>query len=238
VLFAAVEAVLLVTLLAMRHDWPPPPAPGPETVGPPARGGVATLGILLFFVYTGLEVTAGQWAFTVLVEGDRGMATATAGLWVASYWGAITVGRLALSAVATRVGPDRILAFSMAGSVVGAALFWWDPGVGPGDGGLGVLGLPLLGISLAGVFPTLVTLTPVRVGALAATRMIGYQLAAASVGAAVLPWITGRILESQGLDTLGALLVIAAAAMAGLHIALDRMARSHPTATPAEPPSP
>ena len=49
--------------------------------------------VLLFLVYTGTEVTAGQWLFSLLTE-SRGFAAGTAGAAVATYWGALTVGRV------------------------------------------------------------------------------------------------------------------------------------------------
>src|SRR5439155_1321913 len=88
------------------------------------EGLVATLtyapvwpGMALFFLYTGLEVTAGQWSYTLLTEA-RGVAPTTAGVAVAAYWGSLTVGRVVagvpavfgLSEASTRLGVRRGLA--------------------------------------------------------------------------------------------------------------------------------
>lgn len=212
---AVAQAAVLGTLWATRTRWRPVAAP--ETAaGEPVRFDIM-LGssLAMFFLYTGLEVTAGQWSFTVLSEG-RGLDADAAGAWVAAYWGGLTVGRLALSAAATRLGPQRVLGLSMAGAVVSCAVFWWDPA------GLGFLGLPCAGLSLAGIFPTLVTLTPHRIGAGQTTPVMGYQLAAASLGAATLPWVAGRAVAHTSLEALGPLLVGAALLMTGLHFLLER----------------
>jgi fucose permease len=52
------------------------------------------LGIGLFFLYTGVEITAGRWASSLFMEG-RDISPETAGIWVSAYWGMFTVGRVA-----------------------------------------------------------------------------------------------------------------------------------------------
>ena len=97
-------------------------------------------------------------------------------------------------------------------------MLWLDPA------GLGVLGLALLGVGLAGVFPILVALTPDWVGEERAPAVIGFQIAAAAAGAAAVPWTAGRIIDAAGLESLGPFLVFIAVAMAALHWLIDRKA--------------
>lgn len=216
--FAAVEAVLLGVLLVVRNRWEHTDE-GTVATGRLRLDAVVVLSLAMFFLYTGVEVAAGQWSYSALTEG-RGFTAGSAGAWVAAYWGGLTVGRLGLSAIATRLGPSRVLGWSMAGAVTGTGLFWWDPL------GLGALALPLTGLSLAGVFPTLVTLTPRRIGPDRTTHMVGYQLAAASVGAAALPWLIGRAIDRTSLEALGPALVVATAAMVVTHLALEARVRA------------
>ncbi|MCP3974185.1 MAG: MFS transporter, partial [bacterium] len=81
--------------------------------------------------------------------------------------------------------------------------------------------LTLLGVSLAGVFPILVALTPDWVGEERAPSVIGYQIASAAAGSAVIPWIGGLIIDAEGLESLGPFLVAIAAAMTALHWIID-----------------
>ena len=84
-----------------RFDQPhperdePPPA---KIVRTPIRATlvlpVVWLGIALFFLYTGVEVTAGRWSSSLFIEG-RDIEPEVAGLWVSAYWGMFTVGRVA-----------------------------------------------------------------------------------------------------------------------------------------------
>jgi fucose permease len=212
---AVAHAAVLGLLWRTRARWRPVAAPDSAPHEPVRPDLVVALSLLMFFLYTGVEVAAGQWSFSVLHE-SRGLGTDAAGAWVAAYWGGLTLGRLGLSAVATRLGSRRVLGLSMVGTIVGCAAFSWNPA------GLGVLGLPFAGLSLAGVFPTLVTLTPQRIGPGRTTAVMGYQLAAASLGAAVLPWAVGWAVARSSLEALGPLLVGAATAMAVLHLVIDR----------------
>lgn len=217
---AGAELALLVTVAIVRDRWPD--APHGASVGVvdvDAAGSVAGL-LGLFFLYVGLELAIGQWAYSLLTEG-RGSSEFVAGLWVAAYWGGLTGGRLLLGALGDRIGGRTTLHLSMAGTVLGCLILWLDPA------GMGALGLPLAGLSLAGIFPTLVALTPSWVGTEKAPAVIGYQVAAASVGAALLPWIAGMFIDSAGLESLGPFLVVSAVLMALLHVAVDRTANSH-----------
>jgi fucose permease len=171
-----------------------------------------------FFLYTGAEVAAGQWAFTLLSE-DRGMSTATAGAWVAAYWAGLTAGRFLFGMVGDRVSPSRTLDGSVLLALVGIGLVWLDPG------GLGQVGLPIAGVGFAAVFPTLVAVTPARIGRERSTKSMGYQLAAANIGAASIPWALGLIAGSYGLDALAPGLFITTLVLAGVHLFADREAR-------------
>ncbi len=201
--FAAVQLVMLAILLSRRRSL---------AVAIPRSGvsgrRISPWLILTFFLYTGLEVAAGQWAFTWLTEG-RGVGTPVAGAWVAGYWGALTLGRLAFGLVAHRLSARSIVHLGTLGSIAGVLLLWWNPGAA------GVLGLPVVGFSLAGIFPALVMLTPGAVGAERSGDAMGLQLAAASLGAAAIPWVAGRFVGFSGLETLGPVLVVTGLVLLG-----------------------
>ena len=217
VVVGCVEVLLLVTVYTVRKRWPEGPSAASEgehigVVGPLVLGLLA-----LFFLHVGLEVTAGQWSYSLLTE-SRDVGEFAAGLWVASYWGGLTGGRLLLGVIGNRVGPRRTLSLSMAGTVAGAAILWWDPAA------FGMVGLPIIGFSLAGIFPTLVTLTPSWVGAERAPGVIGYQVAAASAGSAALPWVVSRLIDARNLEVLGPFLVAAALLMPVIYVFVDKQA--------------
>ncbi len=211
---AGVQVLLIAVALTVVRQWPS--VANENSVLPRARFGssVATL-LGLFVLYVGIEVAAGQWAYSVLTE-SRGMAEFAAGIWVAIYWGALTGGRLILGGIGTRIRPRTVLHASMVGAVLGSFGFWMDPA------GLGVVGLAVLGFSLAGVFPILVALTPSWVGEDRAPIVIGYQIAAAAAGGATIPWLGGVLVNRGGLESIGPFLVAIALAMMAVHWIIDR----------------
>lgn len=245
-LYAVVHGGLLVAFIATRDRWADgegdvqevqPPA---AAVGQPAVAGVpesdhasvtrrhessehtwvVVASVLTFFVYTGLEVGAGVLAFTLLTE-SRGMADTTAGLWVTGYWAGLTLGRAALGVLGSRVGPETVVRVATA-SAVGATLF-----IASDPGGAGALGLPLLGMVLAGIFPSLVLLTPRRVGSTRTPGVMGLQFSIAAIGASGLPAAITLIAESH-LERIG----WALAALAGTVTLLDLLLRRASSAAP------
>src|SRR5258708_4045850 len=63
--------------------------PALASVRPDATG----LGVLTFFIYTGLEGAFGVWSYTVLTEA-RGVPAPVAGVCLSAFWGGLTLGRL------------------------------------------------------------------------------------------------------------------------------------------------
>ncbi len=162
------------------------------------------MGIAIFFVYTGLEVTAGQWAFSLFTEG-RQIAAVTAGIWVSIYWGSLTLGRLVFGVLVEHFNPATILRWSMLAVVVGALLFWLD--ILPT---LSFLGLALMGFMLAPIFPLLIAQTPTRLGSAHAANAIGFQVAAANIGAASVPGGAGILVRTMGIWVIGPIVSIGA----------------------------
>ena len=173
--------------------------------------------LVFFLLYTGAEVATGQWAFSLLTDG-RGLSQFSAGVWVALYWGGLTAGRLAGGYVGEKVTASRIIDVSVLVALAGLGLLWWNPL------DLGALGLPLTGLGFAAVFPTMVALTPARIGRIDSTRVIGYQLAAANIGAATVPWALGLAGGSLGLDALAAGLFAVTGVLGLVHLWTDRWA--------------
>jgi fucose permease len=166
---------------------------------------------LVFFLYTGAEASAGQWAFSLLTE-SRGMPAAAAGLATSTYWGSIFVGRLALGAVAHHVGPPTLLRLGMAGAPLAALVVCLT------RGGAGAFaGLFALGLLLAPIFPLLIAETPARVGESHAPHAIGFQISAATLGAGALPALAGLLARHAGLESLGPFLLAVTVLLLLLH---------------------
>jgi len=212
---AVLQILVAVAVWMRRARWA---GEEPDLIGDAPLAGRRRqlwLHVMLFFLYTGVEVATGQWAFTLLTEG-RGMETVAAGVWVAVYWGGLTAGRLGFGVVGNRLAPSRILGGSMLMSLLGLAILWLD------IFGIGVVGLPIAGLGFAAVFPTLVSLTPARIGRVRSTRSMGFQLAAANLGAAGVPWVLGVLAEERGLEVLGPGLFAIALLLSAVHLISDQ----------------
>lgn len=167
------------------------------------------LGLLLFwfFLYVGVEVGTGQWSFTMLTE-SRDVGEAAAGWFVAIYWGGLTVGRFAMAWLGDRITPEALMTQASALGVIGAAALAVDPA------GAGALALPVLGLAFSVMFPVVVNRTPAYLGTRSAARFVGYQFAAASLGAIVVPALIGVLADRTSAEALGPVAVVACAAMA------------------------
>jgi len=176
---------------------------------------VVWFGIALFFVFTGIEGGAGQWPYSLFTEA-RGVAPSVAGLWVSIYWGSLTVGRMIFGLITDRLGVVRTLRLCMLGVVVGSACVWCNVG------GISFLGLALTGFCLAPLFPSLISVTPGRVGAAHAANAIGFQVASAGLGIAVIPGLAGVLAQRLGLEIIGPFLLVTAIVMFVLHEVIIR----------------
>ncbi len=222
--FTVAAILLLLSLLfaATRRRWEDPGKPddadaepgAPVTMGETLRHRTVWLHVALFFFYTGLEVTVGQWSFTVLTE-SRHVARETAGLWVTIYWASIGVGRVLFGFVVERLGIDRLLRASMLTAVLGTFLFALD--LAPA---LSAISLALIGLGLAAVYPCLMTRTPQRLGKALAAHAIGFQVSAAMIGVAALPSLCGVLAQWLGLEMVARAAVGMAVVVLALHEAL------------------
>ncbi len=167
------------------------------------------LQIVVFLFTTGVEFTAGQWAYTVLVE-RLSLSTATAGVWVGLYWGSMAGGCLLLGGLSRMIGDRRLLLFGSWGMLVAALLFTSTEPL------IAIAGLVLLGLSEGPLVPTLMSLTPVRLGSPIALHAIGFQVSAAVLGGAIVPTIAGLLSAEYGLGAIGWTLVAAVLVLIGL----------------------
>jgi fucose permease len=166
----------------------------------------------LFFVYTGVEAMAGQWAYSLFTEG-RGFSHEWAGFSVSAYWGSLTLGRVVSGTL--RWPPSRLLR----GAVLFVPVFAFLVAAAPGPA-FGCAALALLGFAGGPVFPLLIAGTPGRVGEAHSANAVGVQVAAACLGSAALPWAAGVLARAWGLEAIAASLVAAALLAASLHEAV------------------
>ncbi|MEO1089836.1 MAG: MFS transporter, partial [Pseudomonadota bacterium] len=206
---ALLLALLAATFVARIGIWdgadaaPPKSTPDREAASPTAGRRAMALQIVTFATYTGVEMAAGQWAYTLLTE-SRGLAPATAGVWTGLYWAGLFAGRIGFGALGDRMAPATMVRLGTLGAVVGTAALAFGPTA------VGLPALVLVAFFLAPVFPMLMLLTPQRFGTAAASRLVGLQISAAMFGGFALPTLGGFLADRGGLETIPMLLVAAA----------------------------
>lgn len=216
---ASVTLIMAIVFVATSKQWnngshhedgsPKVVAPVREVIGNP----LVWLQIVLFFFMTGIEATAGTWAYTSLYE-RFDMNAGQAGLWAGFYWGAIALGRLVLPTLTRGLAPSRLIQYCVYGLVVSAALMTRDML------GLYQLGLLLFGLAMAPMFPTLMSLTPQRLGSATSLHAIGFQVSAAVLGAACIPSLAGYLSERTDLSAIPWTIFVVAIAIVGIETAL------------------
>ncbi len=147
-----------------------------------------------FFAYCGAEGTSILWASSYLA-GERGFSAQRAAASAAVLYVGITVGRFVSGFIADKVGDRGMIRLGT--GVIAAALAVLAL---PGGGELGaLLGLGLLGLGNAPVYPAIIHATPQNFGAENSQGIIGMQMASAYVGSTLMPPLFGLIANRAGL---------------------------------------
>jgi fucose permease len=228
-LMATAQILVVVIVFATRSLWQiAPSVVAPVDNSPTPRAKITAwqtlllpavwLGIAVFFFYTGVELTASNWAFSIFTE-SRGVSLAAAGFWTSAFWATFTAGRIFFGFVAVR-SLANLLRTVMVGAFVGALMFAWAP-----VPLVGFLGLAFMGFCLAPVFPLLVSETPQRLGADVAQHAIGFQVGAASLGIAVLPSLAGVLAERTSLESVPLFIIGVSVVLILLHEWMVRTAK-------------
>lgn len=222
------QLALALAFERTRRQWPTASVPTTlqsttisRTTGDTLRLPRLWLSLAIFFVYTGLEAATGAWAYSLLHE-SRGVAMATAGRWVSMYWGGLTVGRLVAGLIVGRVSTDALVRGCIFSIASGAACLWLNL-----SSAVNCLGLVLMGLACAPIFPSLIATTPARLGEAHAANAIGFQIAAAVLGQSLLPGGLGVVAHLLGLEIIAPLLLGTALVLGALFVALTATSGLH-----------
>ena len=144
----------------------------------------------LILLYVGVEVGLGSWTTRFLAISTQ-MAEQNGALVTSAYWGALTIGRLAVAAVSRRISHTRLLTIMLSLSLVGSFGIFFSLGTVLPT----ILFIILTGFSFGTIYPTSVAVTmlefPEDQG-----KSVGLLAAMGSMGGLVLPWAAGIMLET------------------------------------------
>ena len=145
-------------------------------------------GMLTFFFYVGAETCVGLWSASYL-RSSRGVSVGDAGLWVSIYYGSITVGRIITGIFVERIGTKTAVRIGSAISAAGFICLLIPSAAAV----LCPLGLCLIGLGFAPVYPCTMQDTPLHFGPAFSQIAIGYQMGMANIGYALLPMLVGAV---------------------------------------------
>jgi fucose permease len=214
-------AVVLWASLALWRRSPSPsgnteaPAHAPTVVFKPLATQALWLAPLSFLLYVAAEMGTYLWAASLLVT-NRGVALPQAGVWVSMYFGAITLGRFASGVISNRLGNRRMVTLGISLATVGATLFALPflPNA------LNLVGLVLMGLGCAPVFPSLMHETALRFPADVARKVISWQMMASYAGGSVIPAAFGLLATWLGL---GAVMPVVVGVLLALSLVVRRL---------------
>ncbi|AVT28632.1 MFS transporter [Plantactinospora sp. BC1] len=206
-------------------DGPPPGGAGPPDR--PGGGGLlraalrqpaVVLAAVFLAVYVGLEISVGNWGFSLLVDGYD-QSTVLAGYAVSGYWLGLTAGRFLISPLATRAGltPAATSAGCLLGVTASALLAWAVP-----VAAVASVALVLLGFFLGPLFPTAMAMVPRLTASRLVPTAIGVLNGVSVIGGAVFPWLAGVVAQGVGVWTLLPFALVLAVGQLGIWWRLTR----------------
>ena len=143
--------------------------------------------MLCFFCYCALETTAGLWASSYLTL-VKGVSAQTAAGFASLFYIGITLGRGACGFLTLKFSDTQMIRMGQGILAVGVAALLL-----PGPQLFSLIGLVLVGLGCAPIYPSIIHSTPDHFGADRSQAVIGIQMASAYVGNLVMPPLFGLI---------------------------------------------
>lgn len=191
---ALLQVVLTVVLLLSLPLWKAPtdnkadaePAPA-MTLAQILRIPGAKAVIVTFFCYCAAEQTAGLWASSYLVL-QKEVSTQTAASFAGLFFIGITVGRALSGFLTMKLNDTQMVRLGQGIIAAGIAAFLLPLGEYAA-----LVGLILIGLGCAPIYPCIIHATPDHFGADKSQAIIGVQMASAYVGTCLMPPLFGLI---------------------------------------------
>lgn len=160
-----------------------------------------------FLFYCGVEATVGLWGSSYLVN-EKALSATSAAQWISIYYAGITIGRFITGFITFKVSNKVLIRSGQVIALLGAVLLLLPlPAVVSG------LGLLIIGLGLAPIFPCMLHEAPIRFGKHHAQTIMGYQMAIAYTGSTCLPPLLGFLATRISIGVFPVYIVACAFAM-------------------------
>ena len=167
--------------------------------------------MITFFCYCALEQTTGLWASSYLVL-RRGLSAETAAGFASLFFMGITAGRAFSGFLTLKLNDTQMIRLGQ-GFILAGIVFLLLPFGSTGS----LIGLILVGLGCAPVYPSIIHSTPEHFGADKSQAMIGVQMASAYVGTCFMPPIFGFIANHISVSLFPVYLLAILILMAAMH---------------------
>ena len=167
--------------------------------------------MVAFFCYCAIEQTAGLWASSYL-NLHKGVAPETAAFFASMFFIGITVGRAMNGFLTIKFSDTQLIRIGMSIVLVGIAVMLLPMGEI-----MSIVGLILIGLGCAPVYPCVIHSTPHHFGEDKSQAIIGVQMASAYVGTCLMPPLFGVIANHISVSLMPVYLLAILILMAVMH---------------------
>lgn len=167
--------------------------------------------MITFFCYCALEQTTGLWASSYLVL-RGGLSAETAAGFAGLFFIGITAGRAFSGFLTMKLNDTQMIRLGQGFVLSGIVLVLL-----PFGSTSSLLGLILIGLGCAPIYPSIIHSTPEHFGADKSQAMIGVQMASAYVGTCFMPPIFGFIANHISVSLFPVYLLTILVLMAAMH---------------------
>lgn len=140
-----------------------------------------------FFCYCALESTAGLWSSSYLTL-QKGIPAETAASYAGMFYLGITIGRALSGFITMKLNDVQMIQMGQCIIALGIIVVFL-----PGAAVVSLVGLVLIGLGCAPVYPCIIHSTPAHFGEDKSQAVIGIQMASAYVGSCLMPPVFGLI---------------------------------------------
>lgn len=162
---------------------------------------------IALFCYCAVELTTGLWGSSFLVI-TKGISAEKAAKWVSLYYFGITVGRFLAGFLAIKWNNKQMIRIGQLICLSGIGFL-----ILPFSNYFQLIGLMLIGLGCAPIYPAILHETPNRFGKEVSQGIMGIQMAVAYVGSTFMPPVFGFLAKGIGFFLLPVFLFVFAAVM-------------------------
>lgn len=178
--------------------------------------------MITFFCYCALEQTNGLWASSYLAL-YKGVPNETAAFFGSMFFIGITIGRAINGFLTMKFTDTQLIRLGQGIVGIGVAAMLLPMGQT-----ISLIGLILVGLGCAPIYPCVIHSTPVHFGAEKSQALIGIQMASAYVGTCLMPPLFGLIANHISVSLLPVYLLAILLAMVIMHERLVRKCKAQP----------